>query len=125
MSSRTRHWKQRWDPSAPLVFARRLRMGSNPSKPFVLPGDKVTKKHRELLGNNRLKMWFENGTLQLADFTPPDEQRRLAIVERKKREQMEAKIEAERLALIKAEEESERVNDAEEPEASNDQPEAE
>jgi len=94
MSTRTRHWKQRWDPSAPLVYAKRLRMGDNPKKPFVMPGDKVTKKHREKLGLNRLKAWFENGTVQLANFKAPDAQRRLAIIERKKREQLDARVNA-------------------------------
>ena len=97
MANRKRHWKQRWDPTAELVFARRLRIGDNPKKPFALPGEKVTKKHREKLGANRLRMWFENGTLALANFEAPDVQRRLAIQERKKREQLEAKIEAERV----------------------------
>ena len=90
-SLRRRHWKQRWDPEAPLIFAKRLRIGDNPKKPFALPGDKVTKKHRESLGPNRLRAWFENGTLQLADFTPPEPQRRLALQQRKQREQFEAK----------------------------------
>ncbi len=81
-----RHWKQHWDPKAPLVFAKRLRLGDNPKKPFALPGDKVTKKHREKLGLARLRRWFENGTLALADFVAPEPQRKLALAEQKQRD---------------------------------------
>ncbi len=74
-----RHWKQHWDPSADLVAKRRLRMGDDPNKPFVLPGEIITQAQREKLGLNRLRRWFENGTLQLADFVAPEPQRRLAL----------------------------------------------
>lgn len=79
MVSRTRHWKEHYDPKAPLVFARRLRIGDNPKKPFALPGDKVTAKMRKKLGPNRLRLWFENGTLALANFKPREVQRELAL----------------------------------------------
>jgi len=111
MSTRTRHWKQRWDASAPLVFAKRLRMGDNPKKPFVLPGDKVTKKHREKLGLNRLRAWFENGTLALAEFEAPNVA--TGRVARAKREQLEARVNA------REEEQAEPTNEQ------GDQPEAE
>jgi hypothetical protein len=86
----TRHYKQHWDPKADLVFARRLRIGSNPKKPFAMPGEKVTKKIREKLGANRLRRWFENGTLEIANFVAPEPQRRLAIAQREQREKLAA-----------------------------------
>ena len=79
MTTRTRNWRQRWDPEAPLVFNKKLRMGNNPKKPFVMPGDKVTKKQREKMGLARLRMWFESGTLGLADWAAPSPQRDKAV----------------------------------------------
>ncbi len=77
-----RHWKQHWDPKADLVARRRLRMGDNPKKPFVMPGEVISQAQREKLGLNRLRRWFENGTLELAEFKAPEPQRRLALQQR-------------------------------------------
>lgn len=74
----TRHWKQRWDPHADFVFAKRLRMGDNPRKPFVLPGEPVTKKMREKMGLHRLRRWWEAGVIAIADWEPPRRNRRSA-----------------------------------------------
>ena len=74
-----RHWKQHWDPKAELVAKRRLRMGDDPKKPFVMPGEIISQAQREKLGLNRLRRWFENGTLEQADFKPVEAQRRLAL----------------------------------------------
>lgn len=82
MTNRIRHWKQKYDPKAALVFAKRLRMGDNPEKPFVLPGQRLTKKMRDKLGANRVKHWFENGTLEIANFKPVEKQREVAIAAR-------------------------------------------
>ena len=82
MSTRTRHWKQHWDPSADLIFRRRLRFGSDPKKPFILPGDLLTDEARAKLGPARVRRWFENGTLELANFKAPEVQRELAIRDR-------------------------------------------
>jgi hypothetical protein len=79
MKTRIRHWKQHWDPDADLVFAKRLRMGDDPEKPFVLPGEKVTDEHRAKLGLVRLRHWFENGTLEIANFMAPEPQREAAL----------------------------------------------
>ena len=54
-------------------------MGDDPKKPFVLPGEIISQEQREKLGLNRLRRWFENGTLQLAEFVAPEPQRRLAL----------------------------------------------
>lgn len=82
MSLRTRHWRQKWDPKADLVFTRRLRMGDNPKKPFVMPGDKVTKKMREKFGIHRLQTWFKGGIIAIADFVAPEPQRDRALAQR-------------------------------------------
>lgn len=99
MVSRARHWKQRWDADANLVFARRMRMGDNPNKPFCLPGERVTKKMRTKIGLHRLRRWFETGVLEISDWKAPEPQRERAL----------AAAEAE----VKTEE---RVNDAPETE---------
>ena len=72
-----------------LIAKRRLRMGDDPKKPFVLPGEIISQAQREKLGANRLRRWFENGTLDLAEFTAPEPQRKLALRERKKPEVFE------------------------------------
>lgn len=77
-----RHFKQRWDPQADLVYLKKLRMGDNPKKPFVFPGEKVTKKMRDKLGLGRLKTWFQYGFLGLAEFEAPEPQREMALRER-------------------------------------------
>lgn len=79
MSTRTRHWKQHWDPKVDLIFRRRLRFGSDPEKPFILPGEALTEEHRVKLGMARVRRWFENGTLEIADFKAPEPQRELAL----------------------------------------------
>ncbi len=79
--NRTRHWKQHYDPEAELIFAKRLRMGDDPKKPFCLPGERLSEDQREKLGPARVRHWFENGTLSLADFVAPEPQRELALRE--------------------------------------------
>jgi len=74
-----RHWKQHYTPGAEFVFARRLRMGDDPNKPFVFPGEKLSPEMRTKLGEHRVRNWFENGTLEIADFKSPEPQRELAL----------------------------------------------
>lgn len=57
-------------------------MGDDPKKPFVMPGEIISQAQREKLGLNRLRRWFENGTLEQADFKPVEAQRRLALQKR-------------------------------------------
>ncbi len=83
-----RHYKQRWDPNADLVYLKRLRLGDNPRKPFVLPGEPVTQEQRDKLGLARLKRWFDNKTIGLADYEAPEPQRELAIRERVNAEEL-------------------------------------
>lgn len=68
--SRTRHWKQRWDPSASYVFRRRLRMDGGSHPKFVMPGDPVTPEIIAKLGMVRVKRWWEAQTIERADFDP-------------------------------------------------------
>lgn len=68
--ARIRHWKQRWDPTAEFVFAKRLRMGGGSGGAFVVPGDPVTPEMRERMGVARLRRWWEAGVIQLAEFDP-------------------------------------------------------
>ena len=66
--SKLRHWKQRWDKNAPLVFLKKLRMGDGQ----VLPGDPVTDEIREKLGLHRLRRWWEAGVIARADQPLPN-----------------------------------------------------
>lgn len=60
--SKLRHWKERWDPHADLVFLKSLLvMGER-----KVAGDPVTNKIRQKLGLHRLKKWWEAGYLALA-----------------------------------------------------------
>ena len=79
---RTRHWKQHWDPSAEFVFAKRLRMGDDPKKPFVLPGDPVTEAMREKLGMARIRRWWDAKIVQLADFDATTRSRKIESAEK-------------------------------------------
>lgn len=64
--SRIRHWKERWDPKADMVFNRYLTvMGVE-----VKPGDPVSAELRAKLGPHRLKIWWTAGTVRLATFVP-------------------------------------------------------
>jgi hypothetical protein len=72
--SKMRHWRQRWDPEAELVFLRRLRMGDDPERPFVLPGDPVTSEIRTKLGTHRLRRWWDAGAVGLANWQSPGQQ---------------------------------------------------
>ena len=76
---RTRHWRQRWDPKAELVFTRRVKAGANPKKPYVMPGDKLTKSLREQLGPMRVRRWFETGLLEIKNWKAPEPQRRSSL----------------------------------------------
>jgi len=78
MAIRTRHWKQRWDPNAELVFVRRMRVGTK-AKPYAQPGDKVTKALRDRIGPHRLRRWFETGVLDIANWEAPEPQRERAL----------------------------------------------
>jgi hypothetical protein len=78
-----RHWKQHWDPTAPLVFIRRLKLQVG-DREFVNPGEEVTQEIRDALGRTeahqlaRLKRWWEAGFLAIKDWKAPSEIRAAA-----------------------------------------------
>lgn len=79
-------------------------MGDDPERPFMLPGDPVTKEQREKMGPARVRRWFENGTLEIADFKAPEPQRERALQVLKdateklrEHEQEEERVNADRL----------------------------
>jgi hypothetical protein len=72
-----RHWKQHWDPDAPLVFIRRMVLGIKGSE-VVHPGDKVTPEIRAALGpphkaTARLLRWWNAKFLAIDGWKAPDE----------------------------------------------------
>lgn len=76
--AKMRHWKQHWDPEAPLVFSKRMKLGVC-GKEYVEPGDPVTPEIMEALGPKakfRLKMWWQAGRVELADWTSPEDAKR-------------------------------------------------
>ncbi len=72
---RVRHWKQRFDPDAKFVFLRRLKLGLDPKRPIVVPGDPVPTGDVRL-GRARIKRWWHAGIIGLADFKYPEELKR-------------------------------------------------
>lgn len=52
-----RHWKERFNKDAPLIFLRPMKLGLV-STPRVMPGDPVTDELRKELGAHRLKLWW-------------------------------------------------------------------
>lgn len=73
-----RHWKQHWDPTAPLIFIRRMRLGIKGHE-VVKPGDEVTPEIRAAIGahpakqNSRLRRWWEAKFLAIKDWKAPSE----------------------------------------------------
>lgn len=75
MSGRLRHWKQHWDPDAPLVFTKRMRLAQG----FVNAGDDVTPEIIKELGphaKHRLKRWWEARCVAIKDWQAPSDIRR-------------------------------------------------
>ena len=63
---KVRHWKQRWDPSAPMIFRRRVRWGDRAYE----PGDPIPD---DLAANRRkLRNFWEASWIELAGFIAPD-----------------------------------------------------
>lgn len=65
---RIRHWKQRFDVEADMVFLKKLRMGDDPKKPYVLPGEPVTEELKQLLGKNRLNNFWRARCIGLREW---------------------------------------------------------
>lgn len=66
--TRIRSWKERWDPQAEFVFAKRLKLGLA-DQPVVMPGDPVDKVQFSL---QRLRRWWTAGAIRLAAFVKKD-----------------------------------------------------
>ena len=64
-----RHWKQRFDMSAKLMFLTRRKFAMSPTG-FMERGQEVTEEMKQALGRHRLKMWWRAGWIGLADFSP-------------------------------------------------------
>lgn len=82
--SKLRHWKQHWDPEAPLCFRKRMKLGVC-GKEYVEPGDPVTPEIVAALGpaaKARLRRWWEAGRVEIADWAPPEELRKRQPEER-------------------------------------------
>lgn len=60
--SKLRHFRQRWDPRAELVFIRPVSIGGR----RVVRGEVVTPELRQTLGR-RLRLWWNNGIVALKD----------------------------------------------------------
>jgi len=73
-----RHWKQHWDPDAPLVFIRRMNLGIKGAR-VVNPGDEVTPAIRAALSpcparaTARLRRWWNAKLLAIKGWQAPDE----------------------------------------------------
>jgi hypothetical protein len=63
-----RHWREKWSPDAELVFTRRLKLGLDPKKPWVNPGDPVTEKLRDQLGIRKLRTWWNARAVGLKEW---------------------------------------------------------
>lgn len=86
----SRHWKERFDPHADFVFAKRFNLGLDRKNPWVEDGDPVPKDRRmkalnvrvdrrkeqvgRYLNVHRLRMWWDAGWIRLAEFDAPDVQ---------------------------------------------------
>ncbi len=64
--AKMRHWKQRFDPGAQLIFRKRMKLGMC-GVDVVSFGDPVTEDMKQQLGRHRLKMWWEAQMIQIAD----------------------------------------------------------
>jgi hypothetical protein len=67
-----RHWKQRFDVGAKLVFRKKMKLGICGVE-VVEKGDPVTEAMKQVLGRNRLRMWWNSNILEITDFVDPAE----------------------------------------------------
>ncbi len=61
-----RHWKQRFDPDADLVFRKRMVIRGW-GVDVAEPGDRVPQEMKDHFGVHRLRIWWEGGFLQIED----------------------------------------------------------
>lgn len=68
-----RHWKQRFDPAAKMVWRKSRKLGLCGAERCE-PGDPVTEEQKQALGRYRLKMWWEAGMMELLVEEPQPSQ---------------------------------------------------
>ena len=66
MNRRIRHWKQRYEATAEMVFKKSLLINGKEVK----VGDKLSTEFKNQLGMHRLKMWWLSGAIEMAEMTP-------------------------------------------------------
>lgn len=66
-----RHWKQRFDPAAKMVWRKSRKLGLCGAERCE-PGDPVTEEQKQALGRYRLKMWWEAGMMELLVEEPQE-----------------------------------------------------
>lgn len=62
-----RHWKQKWDFEADLVFLKRLTLRCC-GVDTVERGDPVTQAMKDHFGKHRLLIWWRGGFLEIDEF---------------------------------------------------------
>lgn len=67
---RIRHWKERFDPSADLIFSKRMRLHMCGVE-TVNYGDPVTDEMKDELGKHRMLVWWNANVIQLAPADAP------------------------------------------------------
>jgi len=67
--AQVRHWKQRFDAGAKMVFRKSRKLGLC-GQERCEPGDPVTEEMKQVLGRHRLKMWWEAGMIELLPEAP-------------------------------------------------------
>ena len=68
--SKSRHWKQKWNPNAEFVYRRSLKIGDGRGNyRTVCVGDDVDK---ELWGLAKLKRLWESGAIEIKGWKAPE-----------------------------------------------------
>lgn len=62
MSNKLRHWKQQFDPTAQMVFRKRVTVFGKQ----VEPKQPLTQELIRQIGIHKLRAWWESGLIELA-----------------------------------------------------------
>lgn len=62
-----RHWREKWDLNADMVFTRHFRLGLC-GQEWANPGDPVTPAMRKALGPQRLRTWWHARYIGLREW---------------------------------------------------------
>ena len=71
MSNKIRHWKQQFDANANLVFRKRMTIRGYGVE-IAQPGDLVPQAFRDHYGNNRLRVWWQAGYIEISEAEAPE-----------------------------------------------------